>query len=122
MVEGARLESVYRGNSIEGSNPSLSAIMSNVGHDRQIVMFAKDMPNPLPSPLLKPLHPDTSLSAVKLAQMQRLSIEMLILSLAPGQKDCLKTRPDEQFSTDIIEFSFSASAAWTCMRCRERSM
>ena len=25
-VEGARLESVYRGNSIEGSNPSLSAI------------------------------------------------------------------------------------------------
>ena len=25
MVEGARLESVYRGNSIEGSNPSLSA-------------------------------------------------------------------------------------------------
>ncbi len=29
MVEGARLESVYRGNSIEGSNPSLSAITSN---------------------------------------------------------------------------------------------
>ena len=28
MVEGARLESVYRGNSIEGSNPSLSAIIS----------------------------------------------------------------------------------------------
>src|SRR5581483_10440609 len=26
VVEGARLESVYRGNSIEGSNPSLSAI------------------------------------------------------------------------------------------------
>lgn len=25
MVEGARLERVYRGNSIEGSNPSLSA-------------------------------------------------------------------------------------------------
>ncbi len=25
MVEGARLESVYRRNSIEGSNPSLSA-------------------------------------------------------------------------------------------------
>ena len=25
MAEGARLESVYRGNSIEGSNPSLSA-------------------------------------------------------------------------------------------------
>ena len=28
VVEGARLESVYRGNSIEGSNPSLSAILS----------------------------------------------------------------------------------------------
>jgi hypothetical protein len=27
VVEGARLESVYRGNSIEGSNPSLSAII-----------------------------------------------------------------------------------------------
>ena len=27
MVEGARLESVYRGNSIEGSNPSLSATL-----------------------------------------------------------------------------------------------
>jgi hypothetical protein len=26
VVEGARLESVYRGNSIEGSNPSLSAM------------------------------------------------------------------------------------------------
>ena len=30
MVEGARLESVYRGNSIEGSNPSLSAIFRSV--------------------------------------------------------------------------------------------
>ena len=28
MVEGARLESVYRGNSIEGSNPCLSAIQN----------------------------------------------------------------------------------------------
>jgi hypothetical protein len=27
VVEGARLESVYRGNSIEGSNPSLSAML-----------------------------------------------------------------------------------------------
>src|SRR5580698_7731415 len=35
VVEGARLESVYRGNSIEGSNPSLSAILrrgGSVGH------------------------------------------------------------------------------------------
>ena len=27
MAEGARLESVYRGNSIQGSNPCLSAIL-----------------------------------------------------------------------------------------------
>ena len=33
MAEGARLESVYTGNRIEGSNPSLSAIVSIVeGH------------------------------------------------------------------------------------------
>ncbi len=30
VVEGARLESVYRGNSIEGSNPSLSARIASV--------------------------------------------------------------------------------------------
>src|SRR5512132_2173319 len=30
VVEGARLESVYRGNSIEGSNPSLSAINKSI--------------------------------------------------------------------------------------------
>ncbi len=29
MVEGARLERVYRGNSIEGSNPSLTANISS---------------------------------------------------------------------------------------------
>ena len=29
MVEGARLESVFRGNSNVGSNPTLSAIFSN---------------------------------------------------------------------------------------------
>ena len=34
MVEGARLESVYRGNSIEGSNPSLSAIMQTISRER----------------------------------------------------------------------------------------
>ena len=30
MAEGARLESVFRGNSNLGSNPSLSATMSNI--------------------------------------------------------------------------------------------
>jgi hypothetical protein len=29
VVEGARLESVYRGNSIQGSNPCLSAIIES---------------------------------------------------------------------------------------------
>ena len=29
VVEGARLESVYRGNSIAGSNPALSAIKNS---------------------------------------------------------------------------------------------
>src|SRR3954451_23809969 len=38
VVEGARLESVYRGNSIEGSNPSLSAILeSTVSRDRAVL-------------------------------------------------------------------------------------
>ena len=30
MAEGARLESVYRGNSIQGSNPCLSAIPNSL--------------------------------------------------------------------------------------------
>ena len=30
VVEGARLESVYSGNTIEGSNPSLSAINQDI--------------------------------------------------------------------------------------------
>ena len=33
VVEGARLESVYRGNSIEGSNPSLSAIVESISYE-----------------------------------------------------------------------------------------
>ena len=39
MVEGARLESVYRGNSIEGSNPSLSArlLLSLTDRNHQIL-------------------------------------------------------------------------------------
>src|SRR5215472_6255699 len=32
VVEGARLESVYRGNSIEGSNPSLSARIESTNY------------------------------------------------------------------------------------------
>ena len=34
MVEGARLESVYRGNSIQGSNPCLSAKAFSITYER----------------------------------------------------------------------------------------
>jgi hypothetical protein len=43
---------------------------------------------------LKPLHPDASLSLVKLKDMARRTTEVLLNSLLPGQKDCLKIRPD----------------------------
>jgi hypothetical protein len=43
---------------------------------------------------LKPLHPDASLSPAKLEEMARRTTEVLRNSLSPGQKDCLKTRPD----------------------------
>jgi hypothetical protein len=45
-------------------------------------------------PPLQPLHLDSSLNAAKLAQMERLSTEVLLLSLSPGSQGCLKTRPD----------------------------
>jgi hypothetical protein len=45
-------------------------------------------------PPLKPLHPESSLSEVKLAIFEKLSTEKLIQSLAPGQEHSLKTRPD----------------------------
>jgi hypothetical protein len=43
---------------------------------------------------LKPLHPDSSLSPVKLQQIGRVPTEILLHSLLPGQKDSLKVRPD----------------------------
>jgi len=45
-------------------------------------------------PPLKPLHPDGSLNAAKLAQMERLSHRNLQVSLMPGLEGGLKTRPD----------------------------
>jgi hypothetical protein len=47
-----------------------------------------------PYPPLRPLHPDSSLSAAKLARLEQLSSEMLIHSLLPGRPECLKTRAD----------------------------
>ena len=52
------------------------------------------MPKPGAYPPLKPLHPDPSLSPAKLAKMGSFDTDVLIQSLVPGQKDCLKTRPD----------------------------
>ena len=52
------------------------------------------MLKPPSGPLLKPLHPDASLSPAKLAEMERRTTDVLRDSLLPGQKDSLKTRPD----------------------------
>jgi len=43
---------------------------------------------------LKPLHSDNLLSSPKLEQLNSLSTEKLKATLLPGQKDCLKARPD----------------------------
>ena len=45
-------------------------------------------------PPLNPLHRDTSLNALKIGQLERLSTEQLLASLLPGQEGCLKTRPE----------------------------
>jgi len=45
-------------------------------------------------PPLKSLHPDSSLSQVKLKQFDKLSNQQLIDSLKPGQPGSLKVRPD----------------------------
>ena len=39
MAEGARLESVYMSNRIEGSNPSLSTTLSGKGSDENQDLF-----------------------------------------------------------------------------------
>ena len=52
------------------------------------------MSSPPSDPLLKPLHPDASLSLVKLGEMEHRTTDALQNSLLPGQKDSLKTRPD----------------------------
>jgi hypothetical protein len=45
-------------------------------------------------PPLKFLHLESFLSQAKLAVMEKAATEILIASLVPGQRDCLKTRPD----------------------------
>jgi len=52
------------------------------------------MPDERSYPPLKPLHSDASLIPAKLAQMEQCSTDFLIRSLIPGQRDCLKARPD----------------------------
>jgi len=45
-------------------------------------------------PPLRPLHRDESLNKVKLAQFERLQSDELLRSLEPGQRNCLRARPD----------------------------
>jgi len=45
-------------------------------------------------PPLKPLHPDSSLSQVKLEAFRKLTTQELLGSLSPGQPGSLKARPD----------------------------
>jgi hypothetical protein len=52
------------------------------------------MPGPPENPPLKPLHPDSSLVAGKLAAFEAMGTDILIESLATGRKDGLKARPD----------------------------
>jgi hypothetical protein len=46
------------------------------------------------NPPLIALHPKSSLNRVKLEKLEQLSTDLLIASLAPGQRDSLKTRRD----------------------------
>jgi hypothetical protein len=52
------------------------------------------MPDDQPVVRLKFLHPEDALIPYKLAQLDRLSTETLVQSLAPGRPHCLKTRSD----------------------------
>ena len=52
------------------------------------------MSGPVKYPLLKALHPDSSLILSKLAAMESADTDILKRSLLPGQKECLKTRAD----------------------------
>ena len=48
----------------------------------------------MPLPPLRPLHSDASLNKVKLDQLDRLTTDDLKRSLLPGERNCLKARPD----------------------------
>jgi hypothetical protein len=45
-------------------------------------------------PPLKSLHAESTLIQLKLAQLEKLSTEVIKMSLLPGQEHCLKARPD----------------------------
>ena len=44
--------------------------------------------------MLKPLHADSTLLALKLRYFESQSTEAILGTLLPGKPDCLKTRPD----------------------------
>ena len=62
MVEGARLESVFRGNSNEGSNPSLSATFPQ---SMRVVLPEQSLPAKLT------LNPEFRMSVLRLLHVER---------------------------------------------------
>jgi len=69
--------------------------MASKGRALEALNSAAIMPCQILVPIrpLKPLHTDDSLSPAKRVEMERRSTEILLESLLPGQRDCLKTRP-----------------------------
>lgn len=69
-------------------------------------------------PPLQQLHPDASLSPVKLLLIERLSTEALKASLMPGRRDSLKTRPTALYWMGTTVFSCYGGVAsmWTACR------
>jgi len=59
-----------------------------------VLCLGFSLPEVNQNPPLKALHPESALIQLKLLQMQQTPTAELIRSLTPGQRDCLKTRPD----------------------------
>jgi hypothetical protein len=70
------------------------------------------MAEPLKFPPLKPLHPDSSLNAVRLAKIEQSTTKELIASLLPGKRDCLKPARMELYWMGTIAFTFFACGVW----------
>jgi hypothetical protein len=78
------------------------------------------MSEPVSFPPLKPLHPEALLNPGKLAKIESLETEVIKQSLVPGQRDCLKTRPDGTILDGITAFMFFVSAVRRLMPCHAK--